>query len=203
MKLGRILADLKAELKTAKPTRFWEPYVRDHLGIHPRTASNYMRIWREASDLDKLGKNLESETISDTGIREVLDLLADARKKLIDVGPSENSKSPRENESTSPGKLQDPPIDLADGSRLDMKGIRWKDGLITREALESWMGRIVMDPEGSREQKLRARRQRAVIHIAAGINRACGTADPPSAAELVESSFEDILAMLQEKSSEN
>ena len=94
MKLGRILTDLKAELKTARPRRFWEPYVRDHLGVHPRTASNYMRIWREASDLDKLGKNLESETISDMGIREVLDLLADARKELDNVGPSESSKSP-------------------------------------------------------------------------------------------------------------
>lgn len=44
IQLGGILTALKAELKDATPKRNWEPYVRDHLGIEPRTARNYMRL---------------------------------------------------------------------------------------------------------------------------------------------------------------
>lgn len=200
MKLGCLLADLKAELKTAKPRRLWEHYVADFLGIHPRTASNYMRIWRKAADLDQIGENLKSEMISGLGIREMLDFLAETRKDLShEVESSKNSQSSEENKTADSGKRHgDSPIQLADGSRMFLKHIHWSDGLIARKSLESWVMRVVPDAQGEGEQKLTARRQRAVIHIAAGINRACGTADSSSAAELVESAFEVILSMLRE-----
>lgn len=198
MELGCILAGLKAELKTAKPSRLWEPYVETCLGIHPRTASNYMRIWREARALDQIGNDLPSEIVSEMGIREMLDLLAETRKDV--TNDTESSKSSRKDKNANLRRLEDTPIQLADGSGMDMKHIHWSDGLITRKSLESWVMRVDSDAQDKGEQKLTTRRQRAVIYIAAGVNRACGTGDPSSAAKLVESSFEDILTMLQENS---
>lgn len=197
--LGRILACLKAELKKASPKRRWEPYVRDHLGIEPRTASNYMRIHREASTLDSIGKLLQPEMISEMGIREALDNLADLKTAN---GSNKNQQaadldSKAKKEGGSQKAAGQPPLRLVDGSQINLERLHWIDGLVPRSAIESWMSEAVADSTDPKSGKIVAKRQRVVIQIAAGINRACGKAEPSAAIELVESSLDAIRMILR------
>jgi hypothetical protein len=197
--LGGILEHLKAALKEESPKRRWEPYVRGHLGIEPRTASNYMRIHCEASTIDGIGELLKSETISEMGIREALDILADLKKAH---GSSKNQQDADRNskakkEGGSQKAAGQPPLQLVDGSRIKIDRLQWIDGLVPRSAIESWMSEVAADSTDPKSGKIEARRQRVVIQIAAGINRACGKAEPSTAIELVESSLDAIRMILR------
>jgi hypothetical protein len=197
--LGRILMHLHAALKEASPKRRWEPYVRDHLGIEPRTASNYMRIHREASCFASAGELLRPETISEMGIREALDILADLKTAN---GSNKNQQAAdldlkAKNESGSQKAAGQPPLQLVDGSQINLERLHWIDGLVPRSAIESWMSETAADSADPERGKIEARRQRVVIQIAAGINRACGKAEPSAAMELVDSSLDAIRMILR------
>lgn len=199
IQLGGILVHLQAALKEANPKRRWEPYVHDHLGIEPRTASNYMRIHREASTLDSTGKLLQPEMISKMGIREALDILADLKTAN---GPKKSQQdADRDSKAKKEGGSQkdagQPPLRLVDGRQINLERLHWIDGLVPRSAIESWMSETAADFNDPKSGKIEAQRQRVVIQIAAGINRACGKAEPSAAIELVESSLDAIRMILQ------
>ncbi len=196
---GDILAALKTELRNAVPKRKWQPYVRDHLGIDPRTASNYMRLYRRFSDIESIGTAKRTEMISDTGIRKALDYLAEidkaarknsGRKKA--GGDTKRSKASSSNDPIGP-----PPLRLADGRSLDLGQLHWKDGLISSHVIGSWLSRFEPDAADPKAEKQEARRQQAVVHIAAGINRACGRARPDVAKELAMSAIEVVQRLLE------
>ena len=196
--LGRILAHLKAELKKASPKRRWEPYVREHLGIEPRTASNYMRIHREASSVASVGDLMKSETISEIGIREVLDILADLKTAN---GPRKSQQdASQDSKANKEGGCQkatgQPPLQLVDGSRINLERLQWSDGLVLRSLIESWLSEAAIDCADPNRVKIEARRQRIVIHLAAGINRACGSVKPSP--RLIASSLDAFLMLVRE-----
>jgi hypothetical protein len=192
IKTGGILAVLKADLRKITPKRNWESYVRNHLGIEPRTASNYMRIFHKSSNPDTINLLQKSETISEIGIRDALNILAELNKSASGEAGSKNDTN-RKSSNTGP-----PPFRLADGSSIELKRLQWADGLISRRSLESWISRINQGDHDPNAQKIEARRQRAVVQIAAGINRACGKAKPEIAAQLVDSSFNVIRTLMAE-----
>ncbi len=202
IQLGRILVELKAELKKAIPKRPWEPYVRIHLGIHPRTASNYMRLSLNASTINGIGELLQSETISELGIREGLNLLTEVKKASKITTDQEHPEHPKHAPSARGSSAmseadEQTTLPLVDGSRINMRTIHWSDGIIPRSKIESWLTEVSPEPDNPKKRRIEARRQRAVIFIAAGINHACGNSEPTAASELVESSFEIIRAMLR------
>ena len=86
---------------------------------------------------------------------------------------------------------------MVDGSQINLERLHWIDGLVPRSAIESWMSEAVADFNNPQWGKTEAKRQRVVIQIAAGINRACGKAEPSSALELVESSLDAIRMILR------
>ena len=198
IELGGILTELKAELKKAMPKRNWEPYVRDHLGIEPRTARNYMRLHRKASEHDNIGKLLNSETVSEIGIREMLDYLAEL-DKAAEEGSS-SSKGRGGSGKTKPKATPGPALLLADGSKLDLERVHWSDGPISIRSVEAWMKRESPGSDDRAARQLVARRQRVVVPIVAGVNRACGKAESDAAAELVDSAFDVIRTLLKNSS---
>lgn len=197
IKLGGILAELKAELKKSRTGTLWERYVSEHLGIDPRTASNYMRIHHEASTVNGMLGLINSEMVSEMGIREVLDYLANLKKANIVTPDEQATDNGSETDEViashkAPGQ---PPILLLDGSQINLVKLKWKDGLVTRDAIQTWMSASA-DTTDKLTIKNEARRQRFVIQIAAEINRACGRGDKATAKELVESSLDAFRMIL-------
>jgi len=196
IQLGGILTRLKAELKNATPKRNWESYTRNHLKIEPRTARNYMRLYRQASEIDTLGKFLKSETVSEIGIREALDFLAElAKAAKAESNASKSTSGSRKMQSEADKQHS---LMLADGSLIDLNRSHWADGLVSLHMVESWMNRANSSSNDQGSMKLEARRQRAVVRIAAEINRVCGKAQPDAAAELAKSSLEVIRTLLSD-----
>lgn len=196
VKLGGILNSLKPDVPHGK----WEAYVGQHLGIEPRTARNYMRLHREASNINTIANLSKTETISDLGIRAALDLLADLKKasKSAAEGSNEDGDSGKRKSSASDIAAGPPPLRLADGRNVDLKQLKWIDGPISRRSIESWIDRSSPDAGDPKATKVEARRQSAVVQIAAVINRACGRAKPEAATELINSSLEVIRTLMRE-----
>lgn len=198
IQLGRILRELKADLKKTTPRRNWEPYVREHLGIEPRTARNYMRLHAEASQVETLGQLMKSETISEIGIREALDHLAELDKAA--KADSDSTKATRGSRKTKSGASTEastpPSLRLADGSLIDLHRSQWAEGLVSLHSIESWIKRASAGSEDREAMSLEARRQSVVFHIAAGINRACGKVQSDTATELAKSSLDVIQSFL-------
>lgn len=84
MKAGKILCKIKNDGSHGN----WESYVKNDLGIHPRTASNYMRL---CSYEDEINKWMHKKSISDLGVRAALDYLAKKKKKATTSHSSESS----------------------------------------------------------------------------------------------------------------
>lgn len=203
IQLGRILTKLKAELKTAIPKRNWEPYVRDHLGIEPRTARNYMRLFKKSSSIETLGKILKSETVSEIGIRDALELLAEHDKAGKEKSTSPKSYTGSEKSQSGVKGSPRPNIQLADKSLIDLKKSRWVDGLIPLRSIESWVTHASSECDDKESVKVESQRQRAVVQIAAGINRACGKASPEKATEIAKASLEAVRQILTDSNDEN
>jgi hypothetical protein len=199
-RLGSKLTQLKAALKQGSPKLSWETYVEEHLGIRSRSASNYMRIHREASTINGIAELLKSETVSEIGIREALDVLAERKAKGGDVEPGQAVLKDKETKLSARAHKASaqPGLRLADGRQIKMERLQWVDGLVPRSAIESWVSEVAADSADPERGKIEARRQRVVIQIAAGINRACGKAEPSSALELVESSLDAVRMILRQ-----
>lgn len=200
IQLGGLLTGLKSELKNATPRRNWEAYVHDHLGIEPRTARNYMRLHAEASQIDTLGHLMKSETISEIGIRDALDHLAElAKAAKAEAAASKSTSHSKKTKSGSSTETPRPPsLRLADGSHINLHRSQWVDGLVSLNSIQSWMSRVSPGSEDQEATKLEARSQRVVFHVAAGINRAWGKAQADTAAELVKSSLDVIQSLLND-----
>ncbi len=200
IQLGSLLSELKASLRDVIPKRNWEPYVRDHLGIEPRTARNYMRLHAAASHVDTLGELLRSETVSDIGIREALDHLAElAKAAKAEATESKSSDGSGKKKSGASTETSTPPsLRLADGSLIDLRRSQWAEGLVSLHSIELWMNHVSPGSEDREPMKLQARRQRVVFQIAAGINRVCGKGQTDTAAELAKSSLEVVQTLLND-----
>jgi len=200
VRLGGILTDLKAELKGARPRRNWEPYVRAHLGIHQRTASNYMRLFRHATHFDSFCRLVNSENLSEIGVRRTLDTLA--RQKGSGQTPPASSGKAERTGGRDPGTSQagtgKAPFGLADGSCIEPRRLRWVDGIISRRAIEASMLDIGADLDTPEKRKTGAMRQSAAIQIAAVINRVCVDVEPSAALSLLDPSFEAIRKILDQ-----
>jgi hypothetical protein len=197
-RLGSKLTQLKAALKQGSPKLSWETYVEEHLGIRSRSASNYMRIHREASTLKGIAELLKSETVSEIGIREALDVLAERKAMGGDVEPGQAVSKDMEAKLSARAQKASaqPPLQLVDGSQINLERLQWNDGLVPRSAIESWMSEAAIDCADPKRVKIEARRQRIVIHLAAGFNRACGSVTPSPG--LVVSSLDAIRMLVRE-----
>ncbi len=197
--LGAKLTQLKAVLKKQSLKVSWETYVHEKLQIHPRTASNYMRVFSEASTIEGgISELVNSDASSKLGIREALDILAERKaQNAVEESGNAATEEVKPTPSATPEKAHDQPaLKLADGSRIKLERIQWSDGLLPRSAIESWLNEAPTDSADQQSRKIEARRQRVVIQLAAGINRACGKADSSTALELVESSLDEIRKIL-------
>ena len=202
-KLGGILSDLKKEVKHGG----WESYTAEQLKIPPRTASNYMRIFRDLRNFNNLGPFLTSESVSDFGIREVLDRLADhdkAKKKTEGLPKTPESENPTHKKgSKKRNKTSEfPAFELADGSRFDLRRHKWSDGLITWQDIQTWINKSRPAADDTNSIKQAARHQRAAIHLALAINQSFGKAKTDDALELMDSAIDSVRLLMQKDTSQ-
>lgn len=192
-KLAREAGEILCRIKEKTPHGKWEQYVVEELGIPPRTASNYMRIWRETSHLKGALEFVNSENISDLGIRNVLDYLAE-QKKSSPPQSDDNSPAPKSGPiSTSQATAS---LSLVDGSKIPLSKIGWKAGLITASSLEEAFSEMVSQTKSHDGEKGIAREQRFIVEIAACINRRTGTANPDTASNIAQSALQKVIDLI-------
>lgn len=178
--LGEILSSLKKDVGYGK----WEAYTQNTLGIPPRTASEYMAFSRKISKRGGIEKVLNSGNAADLAVKDL--------KALLQHSGDSGGET-----SQIPGKTRAAPVRFADGSSMDLMDFGWKEGLIPKATLDTWIEGIVPydddDKEGNRKI---ARRQRVVAAFAATVNRVVGRAAPEVARDLVKSGVLDLLELI-------
>ncbi|MCP5536111.1 MAG: hypothetical protein H7A51_07715 [Akkermansiaceae bacterium] len=188
---GRILCRLKEDTPHAQ----WESYVQKELGIHPRSASNYMRVWTQLSHWETSGEFLKSESVSEMGMREALDFFTEQEESATTKSERPSPKVPvKRRAAPQPHEF----FSLADESKISFKKIRWKEGLISKDCLETSLSKLTSKDETPRETKTLARQQRFVAEIAASINRCAGMTRPEVATKTAQAALEIVSKMISE-----
>lgn len=203
-KLAREAGEILCRLKNQKNHGEWESYVEQEVGIHPRTASNYMRIWNETSDPQTLEKMLKSETISDLSVRGALAWIQkNVKKKRTPNDKSDKvdkpEDKPSEQSDTQPGGF----LSLVDGSLISLKKIDWKEGLISRASLETSLSELSSKAETPEDKKGTARAQRFVTEISASINRCSGKAKPEEATQTAQAALQAVMRLMSNPNSKS
>lgn len=189
IQLGEILVELKNRYRQESSERNWETYVKEELHIEPRSASNYMRMFRNRHEI----LAAKTETVSEMGVSGALKFLANSKKHSSANGGQELEALPPESPEGHAGVTK-PMLDLADGSKVCWEKIKWKDGLISKSTIENWISKSKADPA---EKKSAARHQRAVICVAAEINRQSGAADHDDAKIVMQQTLQTMLEILE------
>lgn len=194
--LGRTLQELRDDTEHGS----WEKYVRGTLGIHPRTASNYLKLAREVPSIEALGVLMKSESVSDLGVREALDLLSSRSAKLATSTPIAAKKV---DGTDVPGErpASETRFSLADQSDYDFKAHGWQDGLISESRLRSRLQHPAANQAGLADTKSTARLQRFVIELAMAVNRSCGRADQSNSVRVAHLALEELKALLPKPNS--
>lgn len=193
--LAREAGEILSRLKDKTPHGGWEAYVEKELGMHPRTASNYMRIWRKTSSFDKIGEFLKSESVSEMGLREALDHFAKPKQQ---TSTKSDDGSPALKPCPGPKSQAHATLSLADGSQLSFKKIGWVEGPIPKVSLENSLIDLASQDEMPADKKVVARQQRFVAEIANTINRCSGKAKSDVAMKIAQPALKIVSNMISE-----
>jgi|GEM_PF-2130361 len=187
--LGGILSDLKNQ----QPHGTWETYTFEHLKIHSRTASNYIRIWGETHDYAELDDYAKSENISDLSIVGLLKHFSDKKKPSASQDPYGILA-----QKASQAKSAKVPIHLADGSMLDTHKLGLDQGLIDEALLRKFFAAEVETTLDPPDVRRRAIVQRTTASLAAGLRGGIGRRTGLEAIEIAEAAIAKLLGIVQE-----
>lgn len=186
---GEILTRLKENTKHGA----WEEYLKSTLGILPRTASNYMRLWKETKEFDDFESYLKSENLSDLGVRGTLDHLAKTNKTT-----TSSAKAAIVEEERKLKKKTVSQITLADGSLLDTRNLKSGSGLIGERELED-----LLSTESATDPRHQAKVQRVSASLAMALKNALGSRMDSTALEVAEEAISSLLSWVQTKKNES